>query len=93
MKLKEEIHTSVNQMNISELILLYEHIRLLEEVRLGLSRKRADVPIEEILEMTSSSPGCWSDTVIQNRMESIQFRMLQTSALDVVQAIPVMSSK
>lgn len=71
MKLKEKIHTAVNQMNMSELILLYEHIRLLKEMKQALSRKKEDIPIEKILEMTASSPSCWSDTVIQERADRI----------------------
>ncbi len=71
MKLKEKIHTAVNQMNMSELILLYEQIRLLKEMKQRLSQKTADIPIEKILEMTASSTGCWSDTVIQERADRI----------------------
>jgi len=71
MELKEKIHTAVNQMNISELVLLYEHIRLLKEMQKERSRKIADIPIEKILEMTASSPSCWSDTVIQERADRI----------------------
>jgi hypothetical protein len=71
MKLKETIHTAVNQMNMSELVLLYEHIRLVKEMKQSLSPKRADTPIEKILEMTASSGSCWSDTVIQERADRI----------------------
>jgi len=71
MKLKEKIYTAVNQMNMDELILLYEHIRLLKEMKQALSKKRADIPIEKILEMTASSASSWSDTVIQERADRI----------------------
>ena len=71
MKLKEKIHDSVNQMNISELILLYEHIRLLKEMKQALSKKRESIPIEKILEMTGSSASCWSDTVIKERADRL----------------------
>lgn len=71
MKLKEKIYTAVNQMNIDELVLLYEHIRLLKEMKQVLSKKRTDIPIEKILEMTASSASCWSDTVVQERADRI----------------------
>jgi len=71
MKLKEKIHTAVNQMNMNELIILYEHIRLLNEMKQALRNKRADVPIEKILEMTASSSSCWSETVTQEREDRV----------------------
>ena len=70
-KLKETIHNDVNEMNISELILLYEHIKLLKEMRQVLAKKRDAVQIEKILEMTDSSASCWSDTVIEERTDRI----------------------
>jgi hypothetical protein len=71
MKLKEKIHNSVNQMNTRELILLYEHIRLLKEMKQISDKKRAMIPIEKILEMTASSESCWSDTLIKERADRI----------------------
>jgi hypothetical protein len=71
MKLKEKIYNAVNQMNMGELILLYEHIRLLKEMKQTSSKKREDIPIEKILEMTASSDSCWSDAVIQERADRI----------------------
>ncbi len=67
MNLKEKIHSSVNQMNMNELILMYEHIRLLHEMRRVSDKKRAVIPIEKILEMTGSSESCWGDSVIKER--------------------------
>ncbi len=69
MKLKEKIHTAVNQMDTGELVLLYEHIRLLKEMKQALRKKSTEIPIEKILEMTGSSASCWSDAVIKEREE------------------------
>ncbi|MBF0117213.1 MAG: hypothetical protein HQK79_00130 [Desulfobacterales bacterium] len=69
MKLKEKIYNSVKKMNIDELTLLYEYIRLLNQMKQVVNKKAEDISIEQILEMTSSSKSCWSDTVIQERAE------------------------
>ncbi len=71
MKLKEKIYTAINQMNMNELILLYEHIRLLTEMKQAFNKKRVDVTIEEVLEITASSVTSWSDTVIEERADRI----------------------
>ncbi len=71
MKLKEKIYAAVNQMNMNELILLYEHIRILTEMKQAVNKKRPDITIEEVLEMTASSVSSWSDTVIEERADRV----------------------
>lgn len=71
MQLKEKMHSAINQMNVNELILLYEHVKLLTEIKHTLTRTVTDIPIEKILDMTSSSTSCWSDTIIQERADQV----------------------
>jgi len=71
MELKEKIFNSVNQMNVNELLLLYEHIKIFKEMKQIFYKKREVIPIEKIIEMTSSSDSCWSDTVIKERAEQL----------------------
>lgn len=71
MKLKENIYNSINKMNIDELTLLYEQIKLLESMRSALLQKDRILSIEQIHEMTNSSKSCWSDSVIEGRADRI----------------------
>lgn len=71
MQIKEKIHSVVDQMNMNELVLLYEHIRLHQEMKDISFQKRAKYSIEEIHAMTSLSSILWSDTVNQEREDRI----------------------
>lgn len=66
MKLQEKIYHSINTMNRDELLLLYEHIQLIEHIKQMSSKRTESLPIEEILTMTSSSTGCWAACLNQN---------------------------
>lgn len=71
MKLKEKIYHSMTTMDTQELWLLYEQIQLIQHLK---QRKHAYTPkisIDDILTMTSSSPGAWSETIKEERMERI----------------------
>jgi hypothetical protein len=71
MKLKEIIHDSINNLNIDELVLLYEQIRLLENMR-NLSIKRTEaISIEKVHALTRSSKSSWAETVIGERVDRI----------------------
>jgi len=71
MKIKKNIFDSINKMNAGELAYLYEQVRFLEERKPFLPKKKQNVSIEQILEMTESSKSRWSDTVIEEREERI----------------------
>ena len=71
MKLKEQIYHSMTTMDNQELCWLYEQIRLMQRLKQNPSLRHAMMTIEYILTMTSSSKGCWSDTVIEERSDRI----------------------
>ena len=71
MKLKEHLYNLINNMNTVELILLYEQIKLLENIKYSPSKKKKVISIEKIHEMASSSKNCWSDAVIEGREDRI----------------------
>jgi len=52
MKLKESIYNSITKMNIDELTLLYEQIKLFERLRIIVPEKESIVSIEKVHEMT-----------------------------------------
>ena len=70
MQLKERIQYSVNQLDNTELILVYEYLQWLNHLKQTAKNQSKHQPIEEILELTSSSKSSWADTVIQQRAES-----------------------
>jgi hypothetical protein len=71
MKLKEIIHDSINHLDIDELVLLYEQIRLLENMR-NLSIKRIEaISIEKVHVLTRSSKSSWAEAVIGERVDRI----------------------
>ena len=71
MKIKESIYDAVSTMNVNELILLYEQIRVLEKMKNVSAKKKQRFSIEDILEMTSSSESRWSDAVTEERAERV----------------------
>ena len=71
MKLQEKIYHSMTTMNRDELVLLYEHIQFIEHLKQMSLKRTENLSIEEILEMTSSSTGCWTETVREDRKERV----------------------
>jgi hypothetical protein len=71
MKLKENIYQSIKKMNNDELVLLYEQIKLLEQLRSFSISQEASIPLEQIHEMTGSSKSNWANSVIEDRMERL----------------------
>jgi len=61
----------MNTMKSEELRLLYEQIQLLQNMKQAYQPRKTRIPIEDILQMTSSSPGCWSETVKEERTERV----------------------
>jgi hypothetical protein len=71
MKLKEKIYHSIKKMTNDELWLVYEQIQVLQQTKHILNKKTPQINIEDILKMTSSDTGCWSDSIIKDRMERL----------------------
>ena len=71
MKLKERISNEINMMSNDELRILYEQIKLLHALKQTVRKRPKSLPIEAILEMTSSSPDCWAETVIEGRADRV----------------------
>lgn len=71
MKIKENIFDSINGMNANELAFLYEHVRLLKKRKSFAHKRKQRFSIDQILEMTASSKGEWSDTVMEEREDRI----------------------
>ncbi len=71
MKLKENIHMAIDKMSADELMLMYEHIHMLKQMKSVSQKPAPGTPIETILEMTGSSAGSWSETIHEEREERI----------------------
>ncbi len=71
MKIKEKIYQALDTMESDELLLIYEQIQLIRHIKQGSQPAKSKVTIEDILKMTSSSQGCWSDTITEERMERL----------------------
>jgi len=69
MKLREEIRRSIDGLDNQSLRLLYEQIQMIQQTKHGQDESSAVPSIEEVLELTSSSRGPWSDDVIAERRE------------------------
>jgi len=70
-KIKENIFNSISNMDVNELVFLYEQIRFIKKRKSFSSQKRQELSIDQILQMTSSSESKWSDTVIEEREDRI----------------------
>ncbi|MEK7397473.1 MAG: hypothetical protein AAB116_11110 [Candidatus Poribacteria bacterium] len=66
MKLKETVKKEIEKMDIDEILLLYEQIKLFKKKKNYLKSKYS---IDEILELTATSKSSWSDEVIKERQE------------------------
>jgi hypothetical protein len=73
MKIKTRIYNEINMMNIEELLIMYQHILLLKKNKQKNFRphKKRTIPIEKVLEMSSSSKSCWSENIIQERSDRV----------------------
>lgn len=70
-KLKEKISNELNMMSMDELVMVYEQIQLLHALKRSVRKRPKSLPIETILEMTSSSSDCWADTVLEGRADRV----------------------
>lgn len=69
MTLKERLHTSIETLGHEELMMVYEHVHLLQQIRQKVLQHKSDMALDRILHMTQSSTGNWSDSVRQEREE------------------------
>ncbi len=72
LEIKENIYREINEMDMYELLLLYNQIRLMKNIRSGGKlEKKETLSLEEIHKLTSSSKSDWSESVISEREERI----------------------
>ena len=71
MKLREQIRRSIDGLDNYSLTLLYEQIQMLQQTKQDQAEPSAVPSIEEVLELTSSLRGSWSDDVIAERCERL----------------------
>jgi len=69
MKLREQIRRSIEALDNDSLTLLYEQIQRLQQRKQSRDESCAAPSIEDVLELTSSLGGSWSDDVIAERCE------------------------
>ena len=69
MRLREDAHKALDELDSRSLALVYQQMRLLLDVRPKERRDDTVPTIEEIWEMTSSIPGTWSDDLVDEREE------------------------
>jgi len=69
LEIKENIYREIEGMDTYELLLLYNQIRLIKDLR-GKRSLRGKAPdLEEIHKLTSSSKSSWAESVILEREE------------------------
>lgn len=68
MKLKEEIHAAVEEMEARELTKIADYIKIIKRVRVIAPGKKAP-SIEQIHELTRQSKSRWEDAVMEDREE------------------------
>lgn len=66
MKLKETVKKEIDRMDIDEILLLYNQIKLFKKKK---NYPKSEYSIDEILELTATSKSSWSDEVIKERQE------------------------
>lgn len=71
MKLREQIRRSIDGLDNQSLTLLYEQIQMIQQTKHGQDGPSAAPSIQDVLELTSSSRGPWSDDVIAERRERL----------------------
>jgi hypothetical protein len=69
MTLKERLHHSIETLEMDELLMVYEQIHLLEQIRQKTSCQESGLALDRILDMTQTSKSCWADTVRHEREE------------------------
>ena len=72
LEIKENIYREIDEMDVYELLLLYNQIRLIKNIRTRRTLEREEtLDLEEIHKLTSSSRSDWAESVISEREERI----------------------
>jgi len=72
LEIKENIYKEIDEMDIYELTLLYNQIRLIKNIRPRRKLERKEIlNLEKIHKLTSSSKSNWAESVISEREERI----------------------
>lgn len=67
MKLRDDAHKALDELDSQSLAVIYDQMRLLLDIR-SRTESTEEVPsIEKIWEMADQIPGCWSDDLIEER--------------------------
>jgi len=71
-EIKENIYREIDEMDMYELLLLYNQIRLMKNIRSrGKFEKKETLSLEEIHKLTASSISNWAESVVSGREERI----------------------
>lgn len=71
MKLKEQIHRSIDALDNHSLVLIYEHVQSLLPAKPDKNDPEATASLEEVLHLTRSAHGEWSDDVAAHREDRL----------------------
>jgi hypothetical protein len=66
MRLKETMKKDIEEMDIDELLFLFEQIKLLKR---GKSYPESKYTLEQVIELTSTSESIWSEDISEERQE------------------------
>jgi len=66
MRLKETMKKDIEEMDINELLFLFEQIKLLKR---GKSYPESKYTLEQVIELTSTSKSTWSEDISEERQE------------------------
>jgi len=69
--IREKILKEIDEMSTNELLLLYNQIKLMKDIRTKGKRSMKSWSLEEIHRLTSTSKTCWADTIISERKERL----------------------
>ena len=70
--LRQKIESELDTLDNRSMAAIYEQLRLLNFMRRPSTKRRMATPdIEEVLRLTSSSKGNWSESVLANRDERL----------------------
>ena len=72
LEIKENLYREIDEMDIYELLLLYNQIRLMKNIKTKKKLERKEtLDLEEIHKLTSSSKSDWAKSLISEREERI----------------------
>jgi hypothetical protein len=74
MQLRDKIHEAINRMPIGALALLYDQIKVLENLERDFQKQRAEIghyTLDEVHKLTEVSKTSWADTIAEDREDRI----------------------